>query len=626
MTPSALLDLVLRTHVHGFLLALGATLLLTPLVIRLAKHLGWVDRPRADRWHEETTALMGGIAIFGGATIGVLSSAPLGEIGLLWGGAVLLFVVGFVDDRAHVSPPAKLTAQVVATGLLLSAGYAFGQGWSPWLSVPLTFLWVVGITNAINLLDNMDGLAAGVAGIAALVLGLFAFWTGSETGTALGASVAGAAAGFLAFNFKPARIFMGDCGSLFLGYVIAALGLGVQQHAPAGGPVAAALVPLAVLAVPIFDTTLVTVVRKLSGRAVSQGGRDHTSHRLVFLGLSEPHAVLVLYGISLLSGSVALFVLFADVMVFYALSVFVAVAIGILGVHLARAQVYGSETATRTADAPPTPLQRPLHLLHTLVGHRWKAVVGVLGDAMLVGAAFVVAHVLRYEQGLPPGTEAQMEAALPLVIAAKVTVFYLAGLYRGIWRHAGTPEMVRAVAATVLAAIPTFGVLAAIGGVGSVSTSVLVIDAMVTTLAVLGARFGFRGLRQYIAAKNRDGRRTLLYGAGDTGILALRELRKNAAYNLHPVAFVDDDPLKQGQAVQGLPVLGGTDDLPRLCDRHDIDEVIITSRRVTEDQRHAIREARDEVDCHVFSFAFEPVRPRTAAPELPPTLGGDGQS
>lgn len=608
----------------GGIVALVATVVLTPLVIRAARRFGWVDRPRADRWHESATALMGGIAIFGGATLGVLWSASWDPVGMLWAGASLLFAAGLIDDVRHIPPAAKLTAQVVATGLLISAGYVFGPQWPLWLSLPLTFLWVVGITNSINLLDNMDGLAAGVAGIAALVLTLFATLVGSSGGAVLGASVAGAALGFLVFNFKPARIFMGDCGSLFLGFSIAALALMVQQQSAVGGPVAAALVPLAVLAVPIFDTTLVTVVRKLSGRAVSQGGRDHSSHRLVFLGLSEQRAVLVLYGLSLLSGGLALLTLFVDASLFYALTVFVGVGLGIFGVHLARAKVYASSSSEGTSSSG----YQPVRLLHNLVGHRWKAVVGVLGDVMLVGAAFVIAHYLRYEYGLPAAQKARLVQALPLVIAAKVTVFYVLGLYRGIWRHAGTPEMIRTITATVLASVATFGVLAVMYGVETISTSVLIIDWMVVTMAVAGARFGFRGLRQYFASKNHTGPRALLYGAGDTGLLALREIRHNPDHDVDPVAFVDDDPLKQGQSVQGLPVLGDRTEIPALCDRHDIDEVIITANTIPGERRRAVCEACNEIDvaCRTFTFTFEPTYVSDPAPSsTSPALAGDGQ-
>ncbi len=615
----------LWTTGRGGLLALVATLILTPLVIRAARQFGWVDRPREDRWHEEATALMGGIAIFGGVMLGLLWGTPGDRLWILWGGAALLFVVGLVDDLRHVPPAAKLTVQVAAAGLLLYAGYDFGPDWPAWLSVPVTFLWIVGITNSINLLDNMDGLAAGIAGITALVLGGFAFLVGNPVGVGLGTAVAGGAFGFLAYNFKPARIFMGDCGSLFLGFVIAALALVVQEQAPVGDPVAVALVPLAVLAVPIFDTTLVTVLRKLSGRDVSQGGQDHTSHRLVVRGLSEQHAVLTLHVLSLLSGGLALFVLVVDVMLFYAAAAFLSVGIGILGVQLARTNVYSPES---DSEGSPTPVRWVLGGLRGLLGNRWKAVVGVLGDVMLVGAAFVVAHYLHYEQGLLTSQKIRLREFLPLVIVAKVLVFYVGGLYRGIWRHAGTPEIIRTVSTTAVASVVTFGVLAAMYGEATVSLDVLIIDWMIVMLAVGGARFGFRGLRQYFASKQQADRRVLLYGAGEAGLLALREIRHNANRGLEAVAFVDDDPLKYGQSVQGLPVLNGEDDIEEHCREYDVDEVIITASAMPSERRRAICRACAAVDvsCRTSTFTFEPLSTsESAPPSTSAPVTGDGQ-
>ena len=191
-------------------------LVLTPLVIRLTHRMNWLAYPKADRWHQRPTALMGGIAIYAAATLALLVFAGDALPWPIWAGATIMFVTGLVDDLKNLKPGAKLVAQIGATGMLLYAGELFGPGWPLWLSVPVTFLWVLGITNALNLLDNMDGLAAGTAAIVAGVLAVFNWLTGGIGTTGVAMAVAGAAAGFLVFNFKPARIFMGDSGSLFL--------------------------------------------------------------------------------------------------------------------------------------------------------------------------------------------------------------------------------------------------------------------------------------------------------------------------------------------------------------------------------------------------------------------------
>ncbi len=394
---------MLWTMAQAGLPAVLGVLAATPLVIRAARRYDWVAHPTADRWHGEPTALMGGIAIAAAATLGVVLSRPPVEFQVVWGGGLLMFGVGLVDDHWRVGPVTKLTVQVVATGMLISLGYAFGAGWPLWLSLPLTLLWVVGITNAVNLLDNMDGLAAGITGIAALILAAFGGLTGQSGVVVLGSAVGGAALGFLWFNFKPARIFMGDCGSLFLGFIVAALGLVVQGAGGGGGhPVAVALVPLAVLAIPILDTTLVTAVRSWAGRPVSEGGRDHTSHRLVRLGLSETHAVLLLYGLSLVSGALALLLLFVDVTLFYALSALGGAGLAVVGLHLARANVYQQGDAS--GDGAPVRTPRPMRVVHALFGRRWKAVLGILADSIVAGASLVLAYHLRFGGGCRPVT------------------------------------------------------------------------------------------------------------------------------------------------------------------------------------------------------------------------------
>ena len=594
------------------LFAFLSMLAFTPLVMRLARRMDWVAHPKADRWHARPTALMGGIAIYAAAILAAIVFTGNTLPWPIWAGATVMFVTGLLDDLKNIRPAAKIVAQVIATGLLLYAGYSFGQGWPFWVSFPLTFFWIIGITNAINLLDNMDGLAAGVAAITAAVLAAFAAFMGEGATVGVAITVAGAAAGFLVFNFNPARIFMGDSGSLFLGYALAALAVVIQAETPSAG-FSVYFVSAAVLAVPIFDTTLVTVMRTLSGRSVSQGGRDHSSHRLVFLGLSERQAVLTLYGISLGFGVLALVFLVAEVRLFYALLILMGVALAVFGIHLGDADVYDEgREAGAPADVP-----RLFALLHAFFGGRsWKSIAAIFADLLLIVAAFILAHYLRYEQGIPPHAEMFLTTALPIVVAVKILVFYGMGLYRSIWRHAGTPELVRIAMATTAAALLAFTVLSALWGYSTIPRAIFFIDWMITTLAVTGVRFGFRGLRQYIASKRKRGRRVLLYGAGDAGLLSLRELRQNPELDLTPVGFIDDDVLKRGLTAQGLTVLGGFRDLQRVCKDYRIEEVLITVSRMTDARKAAICAecGRLGVRCRLFQVAFHaPSRPVTPA-------------
>lgn len=581
--------------------------LLTPLVIRLAHRMDWLAYPKADRWHSKPTALMGGIGIYAAATIAVLVFGFEQVPWAIWAGASIMFATGLIDDLVEIRPAAKLLSQIGATALLVYSGYVFGPNWPFWISIPLTFLWIVGVTNALNLLDNMDGLAAGIAAIAALVLAAYSAFSGDISAVVAAGVIAGAAGGFLVFNFKPAKIFMGDSGSLFLGYSIAALAVVIQNDGQPSHTFGVYLVSAAVLAIPIFDTTLVTVMRKASGRAISQGGRDHSSHRLVFLGLSERDAVLTLYGLSALFGGISLLFLSAPLLLFYSLLALTVCGLVVLGVHLGRANVYGFDDGE---DCEGASLQRRIPaLLRTLFGRQWKAVFGVGIDVLVVGAVFVVAYHLRFETGITPEREAILVRALPVVMLVKTVIFFFFGLYRGIWRHAGTPEIVRIAKATLVASVISYIAVGALVGYGSLATGVFVIDFMATLLAVIAVRFGFRGLQQLFSARRPGTTRVLLYGAGVAGTLALRELRQNRTLGMSVVGFADDDPLKTGLTTQGLRVLGGISDLEAIRDNAEVDEVLITSMRMTASRREEIIETCRSLDlpCREFRMTFEPL-------------------
>ncbi len=280
----------------SFVLSLSLTAALTFVLIHVCKRNGWISKPRVDRWHAGAPACFGGVAIWLGFVGASLAVLPRVNLWTFIGATSLMFAVGLIDDTRHLRPGPKLLAQVGVAAAVVAVcpvftGGAVNAGW--WI------LWLVGITNAFNLVDNMDGLSSGIALIACAAL-LPAFVVSGEGVMASVISLlAGALAGFLMFNFQPARIFMGDCGSLFLGCVMGTLSLAPRNDMP--GKVAVATI---ILAVPIVDMFLVSVTRRLRGQAISCGGTDHSSHRLVRLGASERAAVAMLYGLAAMSGVV----------------------------------------------------------------------------------------------------------------------------------------------------------------------------------------------------------------------------------------------------------------------------------------------------------------------------------
>lgn len=301
--------------VLAFLIALFASLGLTIPVRRFALRVGMVDRPGPRKVHAAPIPLLGGLAIYSGVALAILiviHAAALSQIVGIFAGATLLAIVGFLDDRGVLHHQIKLQLAMPAAGaILLVSGIRANvfsvllpgrAGW--WFDTALTLVWVVGITAAFSILDHMDGLCAGVAATASLFFAIFALHSGQWLVGTMAAAVMGAAIGFLRWNFSPAKIFMGDGGAMFLGFLMATLALKLRPEGPA--PVAW-LVPVLILGVPIFDTTLVSISRSRRGLLpFATPGKDHTAHRLSNLGLHHRGAVLLLYALGVTFGLAAL--------------------------------------------------------------------------------------------------------------------------------------------------------------------------------------------------------------------------------------------------------------------------------------------------------------------------------
>src|ERR1022692_479166 len=289
-----------------FLVTLVLSGALVALTVRICRTRGWVARPRSDRWHTGTPSLFGGVPIWLTCLSASLTIVPFSDriVWKLLGASSLVFLLGLADDILHLRPQTKLAGQLLAALLVVGSGVVYPLQQNAIINSVISVVWIVGITNAFNLLDNMDGLTAGVALISAVYLAIFYGGNGSWDYALLAVVAAGAAAGFLLFNFNPARIFMGDCGSLFLGFLLGSASLLEVTHVSGIPPLV--LAPVVVLAIPVFDTLFVSVTRRLRGQAISQGGTDHSSHRLVQLGLNERSAVLLLSVLSIASGAVAL--------------------------------------------------------------------------------------------------------------------------------------------------------------------------------------------------------------------------------------------------------------------------------------------------------------------------------
>jgi UDP-GlcNAc:undecaprenyl-phosphate/decaprenyl-phosphate GlcNAc-1-phosphate transferase len=541
----------------------------TPLAGKL------MAQPSQERWHARATPAVGGIGIFAGLLAGVGLAILLDAVGgssellAILGAVGLLFVVGLLDDAFFLPPWSKVAAQLGASALVLTNGLTVELVKNDWIAVPIAVVWLVGMTNAFNLLDNMDGIAATVGGIACAYFAIDAVTVHPDhLVLALSLSVAFACAGFLPFNLgrrRPANAFLGDSGSQVLGFSLGAIAL-ASSWKVAAPSLATVLLPVLVLAVPILDTALVTVVRLLEGRPFYAGGRDHTSHRLVYSGLSEKRALLLLAVIAAALGGTSLAYNAADNSVVTLVGVLITF---VLLVQLAG--FLGGEPARRSDGDQRSLVRRTFEL------HRGR-LIEMLVDFALITAAFAGAYLLRFEGSGPPNQRHLFFAALPVLLAARYAVFILLGLYSSVWRYMSARDAVRIAVAVALSEgiAVLFLTLSQTRSFESYSRSVFVIDAILCTLLIGASRLGERALVPLFGSfMHRElRRRTLIVGAGRGGRSLLRELRESPGEQV--IGFIDDDPSLRHRRVHGVVVLGSAAEIESVLRRRHPDAVLVT--------------------------------------------------
>jgi UDP-GlcNAc:undecaprenyl-phosphate GlcNAc-1-phosphate transferase len=470
----------------------------------------------------------------------------------------------------------------IASGLLLyRLGFHFNAD-IPWLlDLAVVVFWVVALTNAMNLLDNMNGLCAGTAAIAALFRCLLYLQDGNEAGAAVSAIFFGAVLGFLIFNFPRASIFMGDSGSFVIGFFLAAINL-TSSEAYSKSVFSIVFFPVLVLALPIFDTTFVSVVRWFSGRAISQGGRDHASHRLVAVGLSETRAVLILYGISIANGTMAFMLYRVGFSYSWFLAALAMMGLVLFGIFLASVKVYPEDSVPWEAGRAA----RGGFSLPTEFRYK-RLVLWVLIDTITILLAWYLAFLVRYSES--PQWDVQLERftnSAPLALLGVLVALFARGLYRAGWQTFSLHELRAIIAGTALGLAATFAALMLLeGNQTMISLSIFIVAFGAIMLMLAGTRAFVRMLADGLRRHPEGSERVLIYGAGVGGELALREIRSNPALGKDPVGFIDDDPLRRGMTIHGVPVLGGLTELERIVGRHRVAAILISTGKLTPDRQ-----------------------------------------
>lgn len=482
--------------------------------------MDFVSRPSGERWSKRPVALGGGVAIYAVLIVGL--AACSWDLALA---ASAVFLLGLIDDRQELSPKIKLAVQAVAALWVvwgpLDAGPAplllEGPSYLAWI---VTAGWYIGMSNSLNLLDNMDGSAAGVAAIAALFC--FAL-SGDAAGLSFATLVAaGAALGFLCWNFPPARVYMGDAGSLLLGFSLA----GLAVRIPTGGGLRGLIAPACVLGIPLFDTALVWVSRRAAHRPFLQGGRDHSTHRLMALGLSPRRTVLVLYGAAAILGGLGLAIARGSLGTTLLSVVVAGVVLILLGVLLGDVSVY--------RDSSGRALLAPSRHPAILYG------VEILVDLAILSGCWLGAYALRFGgMELPEGGAAlpfylnqSGFPGLPFVLGSKIVALLLFRLYRGFWRTIRFGDVLRVAQAVSLATLLIVVAATVLDRFENYSRGVIAIDWVLSLLAVLASRSALRLLRETLLRLSGRQQRAVLLASPDLGSLLAETLGSDPVLEL----------------------------------------------------------------------------------------------
>lgn len=470
------------------LTAFLVTASLTWLLIRIAPSRGWVCYPRKDRWSSRVVAQFGGVPILLAFSVAVFFFFPHRQswtlLPLIWSMAL----VGLADDVRGLQPKAKLAGQITIAALAVWGGIVHPLTHTFWVNAIFTVFWLVGITNAINLLDNMDGLAAGIAVIGSAQVIFLAGLANPTSGLAL--CMLAACAGFLVFNGNPARIFMGDVGALPLGFFLACASVKTAEHLSSLGSVL--FVPALVLFIPVFDTLLVSVTRRLNGRRISLGARDHASHRLVMIGLNERQSVWLLYGIASTAGVMAYLWKSSWGNLGAGLVALFLIGSSLFWVYLAKLQLPVSWLSPR---------QEELILIPRMLQQVVFKASAVLLDIAVIVVGLYLAYVFKFEK-LDEVLLGRFLFASALVVAIKMPLLALFGVYERPWSMTERREVYPILKAVGLGACLLTAVSVSLPLSKTIESSIILIDATGSALLLILCRLSGRIFDDFLGAPN----------------------------------------------------------------------------------------------------------------------------
>lgn len=544
-----------------FLEALLISFLMTGSILRYSLRRSLLDMPTDRGSHEVPKPRLGGVAIVLAFFLTILTARLAGfdplpgidsKAGIL-GGAAMIAVVGLVDDLRGLDARLKLVAQIVAAGTVISSGIVLDQVMIPLVgtvslgpaAIPVTVIWITAIVNFYNFIDGLDGLAAGVGMIAAVFLVLLGFAAGDPAFGITYAVLAGVLFGFLRYNFPPARIFMGDTGSTFIGFMFAVLSVAGARH---GVPV---FVTVLLMGGVLVDAALTLARRTIQGKKIFIAHRTHYYQRLTDLGLSHKQVTLLEYFIAALLGGSA-FLLVSGEREFISGLAVIWVGFFLWAVFKIRMLEKGGEA-----------------------GSARRIFAAAFTDLVLIAGSYILSYMIRLNFSFPVAETRTMWVSLPIVIVTRTSVFYYYGLYKAVWRYTTFDDIVRIFKAVAVGSVIMVVLFTFLFRFQSFPRSAFLIDLFILTVFMAGARVVTRWFNELPAHEEIEGRRVVI---GETGHVAEAVLLQvNQTKGLHPVGWLDDRRSMHGRNIHGIPVLGSMGEIESIAAHHSVDEVVISA-------------------------------------------------
>jgi UDP-GlcNAc:undecaprenyl-phosphate GlcNAc-1-phosphate transferase len=556
-------------------LAGALALVLTQAQVQLNGVLRLTAAPRNDRWHRKPTPSSGGIAVFFSCAVAYLAFFRGQHVAEACGAAAL-WLLGFVDDRLRLRASVKFTGQVLVTVAVMASGVVFAATSSSAFNILFTFFWLIGITNAFNLIDNMDGLCAGVIVIICAFRCVLLASHGYSAEASLRAVIGAAFLAFLVFNYNPAKIFMGDCGSMFAGFLLASLSI-TSPLAHTKAFVAGIFYPALTYTYPIFDTILVTVLRKIAGRPISVGGRDHSSHRLASLGLNERQVVWILWLLTALGSGVGFMASWMPLEV-----------IAACGALMAALMVFGIFLATLPAYPLPDRISwRGGSWLRQHIPSLRAATIIVL-DMVLAGLALFLAFLLGFESRLAPADLHHLLVLLPIVMAAHGVASFFGRSHAISWRLLSLAD-VGALGRNAAAGAACAFTIAWLFDIPRFAKDTMLLYLLVCVALTALLRGGLGALNRLTRNTGPARVRVAVYGADASGELAATFLERHPSFNFSPVVFVDPRRERAGMSIHGLPVRR-LDHLKRVAAEDRVAAVFVGGRQLADSEHLELEE------------------------------------